>query len=67
MTQETIAANIRRIIQQKGLIQRAAAERAGFTKQRFADMLGGRKVIRAEYVPDIASALGVEISDLFSE
>lgn len=66
MTQKTIAANIRDIIRQQGLIQRAVAERAGFTEQQFCDMLNGRKVIRAEYMPGIARGLGVEVADLFA-
>jgi len=28
-------------------------------------MMTGRKIIRAEYLPAIASALGVEVADLF--
>ena len=66
MTQETIAENIRRIIQEKGMIQRVAAERAGFSGQQFSDMLNGRKIIRAEYLPPITGALGVDIKDLFA-
>lgn len=62
-----IANNVGRIIENKGLYQRFVAERAGFTQQQFCDMLNGRKVIRAEYIPRIADALGVNISDLFAD
>lgn len=66
-TQETIASNIRSIIKQKGLIQRKVAERAGFTEQQFCDMLVGRKIIRAEFAPAIAMALGTELADVLAD
>lgn len=59
--------NISRIIRQKGLIQRAVAERAGFTANQFCDMLNGRKTLKADYIPQIASALNVPISELFEK
>lgn len=62
-----VAENIRRIIKQKGLMQKTVAERAGFTAHQFTDMLRGRKILRVEYVPAIAEALGVPIALLFSE
>lgn len=49
----------------KGLYQKFVAEKSGFTEQQFSDMLNGRKVIRAEYLPRIAGALGVSVGDLF--
>lgn len=49
----------------KGLYQKAVAERAGFTEQQFSDMLNGRKIIRAGYLPAIAKAIGVSVGDLF--
>lgn len=60
-----IIRNIKRVIQQKGLVQKAVAGRAKFSDQQFSDMLNGRKVIRAEYMPDIAKALGVEVAELY--
>ena len=65
MTREAIAENIKNVTRQKGLIQRAVAERAGFTEQQFTDMLKGRKIIRIEYAPAISAALGVTLNDLF--
>lgn len=62
-----IANNVGSIIESKGLYQRFVAEKAGFTQQQFSDMLNGRKVIRAEYIPRIADALGVNIGDLFAD
>lgn len=49
----------------KGLYQKFVAEKSGFTEQQFSDMLNGRKVIRAEYLPAIAKALKVDVGDLF--
>lgn len=60
-----VAIGIKQNMIAKGLYQKSVAERAGFTEQQFSDMLNGRKVIRAEYLPDIAKAIGVHIGDLF--
>ena len=57
---------IRQLMVQKGLLQKFVANTAGFSNQQFSDMLNGRKIIRVEYLPQIAQALGVEIADLFS-
>jgi len=57
--------NIRGTIEAKGMKQVVVAERSGFTEQQFSDMLNGRKIIRAEYIPKIANALGVSVGDLF--
>jgi len=62
-----VALGIKQNMVAKGLYQKAVAERAGFTEQQFSDMLNGRKVIRAEYLPAIAKVLGVNISDLFAD
>lgn len=51
----------------KRMYQKEVAERAGFTEQQFSDMLNGRKVIRAEYLPAIAKAIGVNVGDLFAD
>ena len=60
-----VADRIRQLIVQKGLLQKFVANAAGFSNQQFSDMLNGRKIIRVEYLPQIAQALGVEIADLF--
>lgn len=62
----SVAANLKTIIEEKGLKQTAVAAKSGFTDQQFCDMLAGRKIIRAEYIPGIARALGVSVSDLFA-
>lgn len=61
-----VADNIKKIIEVKGMKQVIVAERSGFTANQFCDMLNGRKVIRAEYIPRIANALNCELNDLFA-
>lgn len=58
--------NIRNIINASGLKQYIIAERAGFSKQQFNDMVNGRRIIKPCDVVAIASALNVEVSDLFA-
>lgn len=62
-----IASTIRSVITKRGLPQKIVAERCGFTEQQFTDMLKGRKVIRAEYIPKIARVLGCTPNDLYPE
>ena len=57
--------NIRRIIKDKGLKQCAVAEKAGFSPRLFSSMLNERKFILAEYIPNIATALGVDVNELY--
>ncbi len=59
--------NITRIVRDYGLKRGAVAERAGYTKQQFSDMLNGRKIIKPCDVLAIANALGVEVGELFAE
>lgn len=63
--QAIIAQNIRKEIEKRGLKQRYVAELAGFDARSFSNMLTGRKIILAEYIPVIANALGVTPNDLF--
>ena len=64
---QIIINNIRRLIRLKGLKQCAVAEKAGFSPNAFSAMLTERKAIMAEYMPDIASALGVPVNELFKK
>ena len=59
--------NIRTIIREKGYLQKSVANRAGYSKQTFNNMLNGRRAIRADEIPRIASALGCESSDLYDD
>ena len=63
----TLPSNIVKVINQKGLKQKAVAERAGYTAQQFTDMLKGRKIIKPCDVLAIADALGVTANDLFAK
>lgn len=65
-TYEQIVSNIRALIEQKGMKQAVVAHRSGFDVQEFSNMLNQkRKLIRIEYLPAIACALGVGLNDLF--
>lgn len=63
--EEIVASNIRAIIREKGFLQKFVANRAGYSKQAFNNMLTGRRVIRADDIPRIANALGCSISELY--
>ena len=56
---------IRGLVAASGMKQKVVAERAGFTEQMMTDMLNGRKVIKAEFVPALCQALGVTPNRLF--
>lgn len=60
-----VAANVRRIIDEKGYKHSAVARRAHMKPQSLSDMLNGRKLIRAEHIPLLAKALDAEPNDLF--
>ena len=62
---DPIAVGIKRIISDKGLVQKGVANRAGLTEQQFSDMLNDRKIIRAIDLFGIADALGVEIAEIY--
>ncbi len=62
---DPIAVGIKRIIAQKGLVQKKVAFRAGLTEQQLSDMLNDRKIIRAVDLFDLADALGVEVQELY--
>ncbi len=62
---EQLVANIRAIIQEKGMKQKAIAKKSGFGEQDFSNMMNGRKEIKAEYIPPIAEALGVTPNEIY--
>ncbi len=64
-TYDDIIQNIKNVIAKKGMRQRAVAERAGFSKQDFSNILNDhRKLLRVEYLVPIAFALGVDVNEL---
>ena len=62
-----IAENVKAIIKEKGFLQKAVAEKAGYDQNTFSNMLNNRKVITDRDIIPIATALGVEPNDLFSK
>lgn len=64
---EPVASGMRRIIAKKGLKNIYVAQKAGFTSQELSDMINGRRLIKACDVPRLATALGVEAGDIYSE
>lgn len=63
---DDIVKNIKDIIVAKGLKQAAVAKKANLTEKELSDMLNcRRKLIRAEHLPAIANALGVDVNELF--
>lgn len=65
MSRDPVAIGIKHLITERGLIQRAVAERAGYTEQQFSDMLNDRKTIKAVDIVPISKALGVTVQDVF--
>lgn len=62
-----LCGNIRRMAKGKKIKLRHIGDELGIGKERMSDLLNGRKVFRAEYLPKIAEVLGVDISELFRE
>lgn len=63
---DDIISNIKRIIDEKGMKQGFVAEKAGFTKQEFSNILNERrKLLRVEHLWDIAMTLDVSVNDLY--
>ena len=63
----TVQRNLVRIIDEKDLKKKAVARRAGLSGQALSDIIAGRKIIRADMIPALAGACGVEIQELFKE
>lgn len=61
----SVAKNIKDIIEEKGLKQKAVAKAAGFDEKVFSAMLTNRKIIKVSEIMDIANALGVEPNELY--
>lgn len=59
--------NIIRVIEEKDLKKKAVAKRAGMTSQAMSDIIAGRKVIKADMIPQLAVAMGVSITELFRD
>lgn len=66
-TIDPIAAGIKMIIKEKGLIQRSVAIRSDFTERQFSDMVNGRRIIKACDLIPISKALGVKIPEIYDK
>lgn len=66
MAIDPIAVGIKRLITQKGLLQGVVARRSGFSERQFSDMMNDRRIIKACDLIPIASALNVEIAEIYS-
>lgn len=64
---EPITSNIQRIIEEKGLKQKAVATRANIAPGAFSAMMRGRKLIKACDINNIARALGVSVNELYEK
>lgn len=60
-----IALNVKAILQESGYKQCVIAQKAGYSNQKFSDMLNGRAVIKDNDIMPIAKALGVTPNELF--
>ncbi len=61
----TIIANTEAIIKDRGFKKKYVAEKAGYSKQQFSNLLNGRKVFKVDDVLRIANALEVTPNELF--
>lgn len=59
--------NIACEVKARGMKYGAVAERAGFSKQQFSDMLNGRKIIKPCDILAISSALEMDVGELFTD
>lgn len=55
----------KKIIQERGIKQKAVASKAGYTAQQFSNMLNERKIIECADVLRISAALDVTPNELF--
>lgn len=62
-----VAKNVCSIISDKGLKQKAVAEKAGLPIQAFNEMLNGRRLIKIPNILMIAGALEVDVNALFAD
>ena len=60
-----VAENTRKIINERGLKQKAVGLKAGYSASQFNNLLCGRKKIEPDDVIKISKALGVTPNDLY--
>lgn len=62
-----VQGNLVRVIEEKELLKKGVAKRAGISAQALSDIIAGRKIIRADMIPALAYAVDVPIQELFKE
>lgn len=60
-----VVSNIVKIMDKKGLKQKAIAENADLSPQALCDAINGRRILKISEVNAIAKAMGVEVNELF--
>lgn len=60
-----VANNIRKILDNRGLKQKAIAEKAGYSEKQFSNLLCERKKMNPEDILKIAKVLEVTPNDLY--
>lgn len=65
LKKSVVAGNVRTIIDELGYKHAVIAERAGYTRQQFSDILTGRKLILADDCIRLRNAIGCTYNDLF--
>ncbi|MBS6168633.1 MAG: XRE family transcriptional regulator [Dielma fastidiosa] len=60
-----VAVNTKKIIKQRGLLQKKVAIDAGYTPKRFSDLLNNRKIVTDQDIIRIANVLRVSPNELF--
>lgn len=62
---DIVAINVRKILESRGLKQKAVATKAGYTANEISGLLTGRRSIRTSDVVRIARALCVTPNELY--
>lgn len=66
MAKDPIALAIKDILAEKGLVQCAVAQRAGFSANQFSNMLHDRQIIKAAHLIPISAAMGVTPGEIYA-
>ena len=59
--------NIKRVLKEKGVMQKEFAVRLGISEQVAGKIVNSRRVIYADEIKPICNALGVSVSELYEE
>ncbi|MGI5960090.1 MAG: helix-turn-helix domain-containing protein [Massiliimalia sp.] len=62
---QVVANTLRELIQEKGMKQKAVAQKAGLSEWDLSAILHGRKLILADHIVGLAQALEVDPNRLF--